>query len=114
MPPDEPTPINRSSVTAAQRFSTAQAKADLDREDQAFRHRETQEDRAFRHREAERDSRQRRTITNVVGAFLLAVAVVGFGVGVAADNGGTRERAQGLVTVLVGGLVGFLTGRSLK
>lgn len=44
----------------------------------------------------------------------MVVAVASFGVGAFADNGGTREWAQGLVTVLIGGLVGFLTGRALK
>lgn len=45
--------------------------------------------------------------------FLLAVAVVSIGIGVFADNGDTRAWAQRLVAVLIGGFVGFLTGRAI-
>ncbi len=71
-------------------------------------------ERAFRHREAEKDNEQRRTIVNAVSAFLMTVAVVSFGVAVLADGDGIREWAQGLVTLLIGGLVGFLSGRAIK
>lgn len=85
------------------RFSAPRAQAERDLRD-----------REFRHQEERKDNDLRRVIIRVVGVFLLVVSVLSGAIGTFADNSGTREWAQGIVTILIGGFVGFLTGRAVK
>ena len=97
-------PGQRSSrVLREQSFSGARAEsARADKEQE------------HRHEEARKDNAQRRLITNAVSAFLAAATVAAFVIAIGADNDGTRGWGQGLVTLLIGGFVGFVTGRAAK
>lgn len=66
------------------------------------------------HEEQRLDNAQRRHIINVVGVFLIASSIFGTAIGAGSKNGETREWAQGIVTVLLGGFAGFITGRAIK
>ena len=89
-------------------------KAELDRDEQEHRHREAERESKQRREEQAKDNAQRRLITNAVAAFLLVASVVSFVFAVGSGNATTRDWAQGIVTLLLGGLVGFLTGRTIK
>jgi len=106
--------VRRRDSEGEQRFSTARAKADLDRAEQEHRHREAERAGEQRRTEEAKDNAQRRLITNAVAAFLLVTSVVSFVFAVGSGNATTRDWAQSIVTLLLGGLVGFLTGRTIK
>lgn len=92
-----------SSVVREQSFSGARAESA--RADKELEHRLEEE---------RKDNAQRRRIVNAVGIFLLVVAIVALAISIGSENDATREWAQGIVTILIGGFVGFVTGRAIK
>jgi hypothetical protein len=103
--------LQGSSAEGQQTFSIERGRHELRAADAAHRREEQRKDNELRrHRE--------KVVFYVVVGILVAGLVVGFIVAVEADNADTRRWAQGIVTLLfggiVGGITGYFTGRSGK
>lgn len=92
-----------SNVVREQSFSGARAESA--RADKELEHRLNEE---------RKDNAQSRRVVNAVGSFLVLIILAALVIGIGSESDATREWGQGLVTILVGGFVGFITGRAVK
>lgn len=102
--------LSQVSAPTQQRFSVAQEQALRERVEQAFRHAEVAKDNDRRRAESSKDQAQRRLVVNAVGVSLIVCLAFALTVGVWCNNATTRDWAQSIVTVLLGGLVGAVAG----
>lgn len=102
--------LSQVSAPTQQRFSVAQEQALRERVEQAFRHAEVAKDNDRRRAESSKDQAQRRLVVNAVGVILIVCLAFALTVGVWSNNATTRDWAQSIVTVLLGGLVGAVAG----
>lgn len=93
-----------------QRFSTAQERALRERDEQMFQHQERAKDNEQLRVERAKDNAQRRMVVNTVGVILIVCLMFSLLVAVWSENATTRDWAQSVVTVLLGGLVGAIAG----
>jgi len=106
--------VVESTTEGVQTFSIERQQLALKAEDAAHKRRLAEKRIQHELDEATKENDQRRLremigFRVVVGTVVLGL-VVGFSVDVEADNADTRRFAQGLVTLLFGGIVGGLAG----
>jgi hypothetical protein len=112
------TAFTDSSIQGRQSWSQEQAKHELRATSEAHKHSIELERQKHELREATKDNAQRRLAFNVVVGVLLAILVVSLFLAIQSENGTTRAWAQGVVSSVMGGIVGavagYFTGKSGK
>ncbi len=110
--------LSESHVRRPPTFSVKWAEHERALEQLRVEHERAMDELRHQQTEVVKDNAQRRTIVNAVGIILIGMLALSFVVAIWAENDGTRDWAQSLVTVILGGIVGgmagYLTGRSTR